>query len=222
MRWPWPKSCFYWFHVMLKHLQHSVWHPSAGPYTARTAWKCSCGSLDWQEPHTFPIPSSWKSHWCIQLGKVSSMLFGSLIELNGTSPLLAHAHWLSGPLIQPCPAAPAFSTSRQQVGINLWVCMHAAELQGTCVSASKTPSPHTLVKIRFTVGRMMLSGIEALVMWRSPWHFHLPGAVLTFPNISKPHSWLHSLPGFTWIPPALAHVASSCHTIRMLTLVYAS
>lgn len=188
MRWPWPYSCFYWFHVMLKRLQHAIWHPSTGPSTARTAWRCSCGSLAWQEPYTFPIPSpSWKSHWCIQLGRVSSVLSGSLIELNGTSPL-SHAHWPSGPLIQPGPAAPAFSTSRQQVGINLWVCMYAAELQGTCVSASKTPSPHTLVKIRLTEGRMMLSVIQALVVWLSPWHFHSLGAVLTFPNIPKPHT----------------------------------
>lgn len=214
MRWPWPNSCFYWFHAMLKHLQHAVWHASAGPSTARTAWRGSCGSLAWPESHTFSIPSpSWKSLWCIQLSSVSSVLSGSLIELNGTCPPLAHAHCPLGPLIQTGPAAPAFSTSRQQVGINLWV-WFTIKLQGTCVSASKTPSSHTLVKTRFTEGRMMLSVIQGLEMWLSPWHFHLFGAELTFPKLSKTTQLAPLLHWIYMDSSSLDHVASSCHTIR--------
>lgn len=154
---------------------------------------------------------------------VSLLCSGSLIELKGTSPPLAHAHCPSGPLIQTGPAAPAFSTSGQQIGINLWVCIYAAELQGMCISASKTPSPHTLVKTRFTEGRMMLSVIQGLVMWLSPWHFHLFGAELTFPKL---HSRLHSYTGFTWIPPALTTLLVPAtllgREIVMLTLVCVS
>lgn len=166
------------------------------------------GQLGGTESPTFPVPSpSWKSHWCIQLGRVSTVLSGSLVELSGTTPPLAHAHCPSGPLIRTGPAAPAFNTSRQQVGINLWVCIYASELQGTCFNASKTPSPHTLVKVRFPEGRMTRSVIQALVIGISLWHFHLFGAVLTFPKHSKITQWA---PLLHWIYTDSASLDPHC------------